>query len=86
MRSLITLLFPFGRQVLENIRRQSCEGRALPFLFNWLLGGLYMMGSVVVECYHSRVILFTGDFTNLIGCILTHQLPFQVSIRYIDPR
>ncbi|KAL5529754.1 hypothetical protein ACEPAG_5739 [Sanghuangporus baumii] len=42
-------------QVLENIRRQSCEGLALPFLFNWLL----------------------GDFTNLIGCILTHQLPFQ---------
>ncbi|RDB21056.1 Lysosomal amino acid transporter 1 [Hypsizygus marmoreus] len=42
-------------QVLENIRRQSCEGLALPFLANWLL----------------------GDFSNLIGCILTHQLPFQ---------
>lgn len=26
------------RQVLENIRRQSCEGLALPFLANWLLG------------------------------------------------
>ncbi|KAG6814484.1 hypothetical protein H0H92_000009 [Tricholoma furcatifolium] len=24
-------------QVLENLRRQSCEGLALPFLFNWLL-------------------------------------------------
>lgn len=42
-------------QVLENIRRQSCEGLALPFLANWLL----------------------GDISNLVGCILTHQLPFQ---------
>ncbi|ETW85836.1 hypothetical protein HETIRDRAFT_100579 [Heterobasidion irregulare TC 32-1] len=42
-------------QVLENIRRQSVEGLALPFLANWLL----------------------GDLTNLIGCILTSQLPFQ---------
>jgi hypothetical protein len=28
---------PFS-QVIENIRRQSCEGLALPFLANWLLG------------------------------------------------
>ncbi|RPD66139.1 PQ-loop-domain-containing protein [Lentinus tigrinus ALCF2SS1-7] len=42
-------------QVIENARRQSVEGLALPFLMNWLL----------------------GDTTNLIGCILTHQLPFQ---------
>ncbi|KAF4614525.1 hypothetical protein D9613_003127 [Agrocybe pediades] len=42
-------------QVIENVRRQSCEGLALPFLANWLL----------------------GDISNLIGCILTHQLPFQ---------
>jgi len=42
-------------QVIENARRQSVEGLALPFLANWLL----------------------GDLTNLIGCILTHQLPFQ---------
>ncbi|TEB36398.1 hypothetical protein FA13DRAFT_1623639 [Coprinellus micaceus] len=42
-------------QVVENIRRQSCEGIALPFLANWLL----------------------GDISNLIGCLLTHQLPFQ---------
>ncbi|KAK7054771.1 hypothetical protein VNI00_003234 [Paramarasmius palmivorus] len=42
-------------QVVENIQRQSCEGLALPFLANWLL----------------------GDISNLIGCILTHQLPFQ---------
>ncbi|TFY81565.1 hypothetical protein EWM64_g2450 [Hericium alpestre] len=42
-------------QVLENIRQQSSDGLALPFLLNWLL----------------------GDLTNLIGCILTHQLPFQ---------
>lgn len=42
-------------QCLENFRRQSVEGLALPFLANWLL----------------------GDMTNLVGCILTHQLPFQ---------
>ncbi|KAF8136786.1 PQ loop repeat-domain-containing protein [Boletus edulis] len=42
-------------QILENIRQQSCESLALPFLFNWML----------------------GDASNLIGCILTHQLPFQ---------
>lgn len=42
-------------QVIENIRRQSADGLALPFLLNWAL----------------------GDATNLIGCILTHQLPFQ---------
>ncbi|KAK0210919.1 CTLH/CRA C-terminal to lish motif domain-containing protein [Desarmillaria ectypa] len=42
-------------QVLENIRRNSCEGLALPFLANWLM----------------------GDISNLVGCILTHQLPFQ---------
>ncbi|KAK0503431.1 PQ loop repeat-domain-containing protein [Armillaria luteobubalina] len=42
-------------QVLENIRSNSCEGLALPFLANWLM----------------------GDISNLVGCILTHQLPFQ---------
>ncbi|KAJ7430739.1 PQ loop repeat-domain-containing protein [Mycena galericulata] len=42
-------------QVLENIRRKSCEGLALPFLANW----------------------FLGDASNLLGCLLTHQLPFQ---------
>jgi hypothetical protein len=31
------LSFP-SSQVLENARRQSVEGLALPFLFNWLLG------------------------------------------------
>ncbi|KAL7283393.1 hypothetical protein ACG7TL_002823 [Trametes sanguinea] len=43
-------------QVIENVKRQSVEGLALPFLMNWLL----------------------GDATNLLGCILTHQLPFQI--------
>ncbi|KJA27109.1 hypothetical protein HYPSUDRAFT_131638 [Hypholoma sublateritium FD-334 SS-4] len=42
-------------QVVENIKLKSCEGLALPFLANWLL----------------------GDISNLVGCILTHQLPFQ---------
>lgn len=42
-------------QILENIKQQSCESLALPFLFNWML----------------------GDASNLIGCLLTHQLPFQ---------
>ncbi|KIY72219.1 hypothetical protein CYLTODRAFT_418197 [Cylindrobasidium torrendii FP15055 ss-10] len=42
-------------QVLENIRSGNCDGLALPFLANWLM----------------------GDISNLVGCILTHQLPFQ---------
>ncbi|KAH0827025.1 hypothetical protein J3R83DRAFT_4706 [Lanmaoa asiatica] len=42
-------------QIMENMKRQSCESLALPFLFNWML----------------------GDASNLIGCLLTHQLPFQ---------
>ncbi|KAI6005666.1 PQ loop repeat-domain-containing protein [Pisolithus albus] len=42
-------------QILENVKQQSCESLALPFLFNWML----------------------GDASNLIGCLLTHQLPFQ---------
>jgi len=44
--------------MLENVRLQSCEGLALPFLLNWLF----------------------GDLTNLLGCILTDQLPFQTYI------
>lgn len=39
---LISLPSPFNSlsnsQVLENLRRQSCEGLALPFLANWFLG------------------------------------------------
>ena len=27
-----------ARQILENIKQQSCESLALPFLFNWMLG------------------------------------------------
>lgn len=42
-------------QILQNIKQQSCDGLALPFLANW----------------------FLGDFSNLVGCILTNQLPFQ---------
>ncbi|KAI5476516.1 hypothetical protein MNV49_007695 [Pseudohyphozyma bogoriensis] len=42
-------------QLIENYRRGSVEGLALPFLVSW----------------------FFGDFTNLLGCLLTHQLPFQ---------
>ncbi|KZV69470.1 PQ-loop-domain-containing protein [Peniophora sp. CONT] len=53
--SILTWLGAQFPQVLENIRNQSVEGLALPFLLNWLL----------------------GDLTNLIGCLLTHQLPFQ---------
>ncbi|VDB83072.1 unnamed protein product [Peniophora sp. CBMAI 1063] len=53
--SILTWLGAQFPQVLENIRNQSVEGLALPFLLNWLL----------------------GDLTNLIGCLLTRQLPFQ---------
>ncbi|KAG8853517.1 hypothetical protein FRB96_008119 [Tulasnella sp. 330] len=42
-------------QIIANIKNQSVESLALPFLTSWLL----------------------GDLTNLVGCILTNQLPFQ---------
>ena len=32
---------PTSSQLLENFRRQSVEGLALPFLANWLLGTIY---------------------------------------------
>lgn len=61
------------RQILENIKQQSCESLALPFLFNWMLGTpsnrLILVPSLP---------LFPGDASNLIGCLLTQQLPFQV--------
>jgi len=37
------------RQVLENIRRQSCEGLALPFLANWLLGHIRLSSLLVFQ-------------------------------------
>ncbi|KAG6868235.1 hypothetical protein C0993_005935 [Termitomyces sp. T159_Od127] len=57
-------------QVVENIRRQSCAGLALPFLANWLLGAPLPL---CLRLPSPR----PGDVSNLVGCILTHQLPFQ---------
>lgn len=64
------------RQVLENIQRQSSEGLALPFLANWLAG--QSMHDTYASHLNTKVRL--GDISNLLGCILTHQLPFQVGI------
>ena len=71
-------------QVVKNYRLQSCEGLSLPFLVTWLFGE-----SRAVPYKHGLSIAFgasvsgaddaAGDATNLIGCILTDQLPFQVS-------
>ncbi|KAL7423989.1 hypothetical protein Q5752_001574 [Cryptotrichosporon argae] len=58
-------------QVLKNIQLQSCEGLALPFLCNWLFGT-----PLSRRITHTPV-LIPGDVTNLIGCVLTDQLPFQ---------
>lgn len=68
-------------QVLENLRRQSCEGLALPFLANWFLGAF-----VAPRVTPWALSVFAGDFSNLIGCILTDQLPFQVRIPSIPYR
>ncbi|KAG5647240.1 hypothetical protein DXG03_000775 [Asterophora parasitica] len=38
-------------QVLENIKRQSCEGLALPFLANWLLGNATCCPRFTVHTY-----------------------------------
>lgn len=36
---MIQLCFSFlTSQIIENVRRQSVEGLALPFLTNWMLG------------------------------------------------
>ncbi|EKM55334.1 uncharacterized protein PHACADRAFT_143534 [Phanerochaete carnosa HHB-10118-sp] len=51
-------------QVLENLRRRSVNGLAWPFLLNWLLG-------------EASTLATHRDISNLVGCILTHQLPFQ---------
>ena len=61
-------------QILENIRLQSCEGLSLPFLSNWYLGISFPLA---LQAFFSQNL--TGDCSNLIGCILTNQLPFQVS-------
>jgi hypothetical protein len=68
----LALNHPFS-QVIENIRRQSCEGLALPFLANWLLG----KAQACFNCFVYSDYL-EGDISNFLGCILTHQLPFQV--------
>ena len=39
--SPILFSYPSSSQLLENFRRQSVEGLALPFLANWLLGTIY---------------------------------------------
>jgi hypothetical protein len=43
------------RQVVENYRRQSVEGLALPFLANWLLGASVRL---VVVCFSSSLTTF----------------------------
>lgn len=58
-------------QVVKNARQKNCEGLSLPFLVNWL-SGLSDFAS------GGQQLTSTGDVTNLIGCILTDQLPFQV--------
>lgn len=32
------VLARYPRQIVENMKQQSCESLALPFLFNWMLG------------------------------------------------
>jgi len=38
-------------QLLENFRRQSVEGLALPFLANWLLGTVYTLLAIRSDTY-----------------------------------
>ena len=63
-------------QVLENARRKSVEGLSLPFLTSWFLGASRLSQP---ELNAGLIVDWdAGDLTNLVGCILTHQLPFQV--------
>jgi len=47
------------RQVIENHKRQSCEGIALPFLCNWLLGTTHPYRSI----HHPLMLLFCAQAT-----------------------
>lgn len=63
-------------QVVQNYHQKSCHGLAPYFLANWFLGVCSALGHLpAVSSALTRII---GDFSNLVGCLLTVQLPFQV--------
>jgi len=53
-------------QIITNYQNRSVDGLAPIFLANWFM-----------VCLPFDPADFQGDITNLLGCILTHQLPFQ---------
>lgn len=55
---------------MKNWQLQSCDGLSLPFLINWLAGRFNTTAPGADTA--------AGDVTNLVGCVLTDQLPFQV--------
>jgi uncharacterized protein with PQ loop repeat len=75
--------------VIENYKRSSAESLSLPFLLIWLAGELQFIHYVPISLRivvnprslrflpHSNILLFSGDISNLVGCILTDQLRFQ---------
>lgn len=61
-------------QVVENYKMGSADCLSLNFLSIWLAGKIYY--KITQE---SKILnLSIGDTANLIGAILTHQLPFQL--------
>jgi hypothetical protein len=47
---------PILSQVVENLRRQSCEGLALPFLINWFMGIYPSIFSTFSKLIHNQAI------------------------------
>lgn len=54
------------RQLVENVKRQSVEGLALPFLANWLLGEQCPLFTHLAPAALT-VFVNLGDITNLAG-------------------
>ncbi|KAG6917950.1 hypothetical protein DXG01_017134 [Tephrocybe rancida] len=51
-------------QVIENYKRQSCEGLALPFLANWLLGELAVSVAFVAHTAQAMYPILSGVYSH----------------------
>ncbi|KAL1747564.1 PQ loop repeat-domain-containing protein [Schizophyllum fasciatum] len=71
-------------QVLENIKRQSCDGLALPFLANWLLGDV----SNLIGCLLTGQLLFQtwlAAYFVTVDCMLVAQYIYYETLRPKPP-
>ncbi|KAL1712110.1 PQ loop repeat-domain-containing protein [Schizophyllum commune] len=72
-------------QVLENVKRQSCDGLALPFLANWLLGDV----SNLIGCLLTGQLLFQtwlATYFVTVDCMLVAQYVYYETLRPKPPQ